>query len=685
MMVFLYTGIANTQPFDDGPPEPPSENQTPTNQNFPKPDEVLVVYDTTESGSRMVKNHYMDVRNIPSVNQVGLTLPDSAQYGSTFAFRWRGNSNHPREEIVSHSDSASWLYYRDYIATPIEDYLNNTMVNGNPLSSKIKYIVLMRGLPIRLLRWYNYHGTLRMQASISSLLCLINQPDTTKNIIQLYRTTFTQQLNPLFGVDSDEYTMDFRFKSNHFENSNGWYMQYLVSWFHGDSYSHVIDIIDKSVNTDLSGNGIWIVDDHRPPAAITNNFKVTYEKLNQYGFNVNYDTTSSFITQDSNKVMGYVSWGVWAGMQWDYMLNSEFNFTNGSIFGSWESFNGQSFGMHREIPQGLLVDFLNMGGTCGSGHVHEPYSSGVTHQMYTFPAYALGYSIVDASYFGIRYIGWQNIVVGDPLSTIAWGKQTLYENKIFSDTNLVTGVVTIPSNYTLTFEDETVVNFRHDGFITGDGFVITEGDFTINPQTWSESVLKSRGLEKDVPRIIWGSPIDYEPEEQFIFRRLNMEDEWTLIAELDPADREYTDEYFDLFLQQSEIPIWIAEYKVVAIDRQVNEHHSNVVDYEVIAQQFGGMPNPNSFGETFTWRLSENYPNPFNPVTKINFEVANVDKVELKVYNVLGQVVRTLVNEVKNPGRYSVNFDARNLSSGIYFYTLRAGNFTDTKRMLLIK
>ncbi|MCX6163548.1 MAG: T9SS type A sorting domain-containing protein, partial [Ignavibacteriae bacterium] len=80
-----------------------------------------------------------------------------------------------------------------------------------------------------------------------------------------------------------------------------------------------------------------------------------------------------------------------------------------------------------------------------------------------------------------------------------------------------------------------------------------------------------------------------------------------------------------------------------------------------------------------------NYPNPFNPVTRINFDIPKQGLVTMKVFDILGREVRTLVNEVKAPGKYSVDFNGTELSSGVYFYRLESNNFTDIKRMILIK
>ncbi len=85
------------------------------------------------------------------------------------------------------------------------------------------------------------------------------------------------------------------------------------------------------------------------------------------------------------------------------------------------------------------------------------------------------------------------------------------------------------------------------------------------------------------------------------------------------------------------------------------------------------------------YSLSQNYPNPFNPTTTIRFSVKETGIVSLKVYNVLGQLVTSLVNEQKPAGTYEYSFDASNLSSGIYFYTIKAGDFSATRKMILMK
>ena len=86
-----------------------------------------------------------------------------------------------------------------------------------------------------------------------------------------------------------------------------------------------------------------------------------------------------------------------------------------------------------------------------------------------------------------------------------------------------------------------------------------------------------------------------------------------------------------------------------------------------------------------SFSLSQNYPNPFNPSTVINYALPKESFVTIKVYDLLGREVKTLVNENKSAGSYSINFNSANLSSGIYFYSMTAGDFVHTKKLILLK
>ena len=86
-----------------------------------------------------------------------------------------------------------------------------------------------------------------------------------------------------------------------------------------------------------------------------------------------------------------------------------------------------------------------------------------------------------------------------------------------------------------------------------------------------------------------------------------------------------------------------------------------------------------------TYSLSNNFPNPFNPSTKIKYSIPQASNVLIKVFDVLGNEIETLVNKEKQIGTYEIIWNAINLPSGVYFYQLQAGEFISTKKMILLK
>jgi hypothetical protein len=127
-----------------------------------------------------------------------------------------------------------------------------------------------------------------------------------------------------------------------------------------------------------------------------------------------------------------------------------------------------------------------------------------------------------------------------------------------------------------------------------------------------------------------------------------------------------------------------------------NINFRSVTDTLLIARQVfvEGTTHPVSaeeeINEAYNYSLSQNYPNPFNPSTNIEFRISDFGFVSLKIYDILGNEIATIVNEELSPGKYDIEFDlgtdlGSTLPSGIYFYQLRAGDFTQTKKMLLIK
>ena len=122
--------------------------------------------------------------------------------------------------------------------------------------------------------------------------------------------------------------------------------------------------------------------------------------------------------------------------------------------------------------------------------------------------------------------------------------------------------------------------------------------------------------------------------------------------------------------------------------RKVNRHRMIGVGIVpvggILYKGFKGNVDWN-FGLPTEYVLTQNFPNPFNPSTKIAYQIPEGGNVSLKVYDMLGKEVTTLIEEFKDEGRYEINFDASKLASGIYIYQLIANNYIATKKMILMK
>jgi len=118
---------------------------------------------------------------------------------------------------------------------------------------------------------------------------------------------------------------------------------------------------------------------------------------------------------------------------------------------------------------------------------------------------------------------------------------------------------------------------------------------------------------------------------------------------------------------------------IVSLSININAEANNNLN------EVGKAGAKNTSGISDDYKLYQNFPNPFNPATIINYKINQSGFVTLNVYNLVGQVVKTLVNDYQEPGTYSRQFDASELSAGVYLYKLQVNNFTSVKRMTLIK
>lgn len=145
------------------------------------------------------------------------------------------------------------------------------------------------------------------------------------------------------------------------------------------------------------------------------------------------------------------------------------------------------------------------------------------------------------------------------------------------------------------------------------------------------------------------------------------------IATLSEVTTNYTDEDFAINGPMT------AYYKVTAINGEKESESTEMLDVYV------GFFKESLSEINYNYNLSQNYPNPFNPFTTISFSIKENTNVTLRVFDILGREVVVLVNEELNAGNHKVQFDGTNLESGVYFYEIRTNDFTDVRKLVLIR
>ncbi|MCZ6704159.1 MAG: T9SS type A sorting domain-containing protein [Ignavibacteria bacterium] len=294
---------------------------------------------------------------------------------------------------------------------------------------------------------------------------------------------------------------------------------------------------------------------------------------------------------------------------------------------------------------------------------HAPYSSG-THGSTSSAQWdykARGAHIVLTAHDHV----YERLIVGG-LTYIVNG---LGGRSIGSSGNPITGSVTqFNGNFGAMFF-ETIGETQLKGqFIDIDGVV--QDDFTLeNTGLPVELVFFTGSINGNNVELRWRTETEVN-NYGFYIERSSENSDWLVLGFVEGNGNSNSPKYYnfdDTDIRQS----GKYYYRLKQIDNDGTIEYSNVVTVTV------GVP--------VLFALSQNYPNPFNPETRIDFTVAEQRNVSLRVYNMLGEMVQELLNEVKPPGSYSVTFDASNLSSGIYIYRLETSDFIDLRKMTLLK
>ena len=180
----------------------------------------------------------------------------------------------------------------------------------------------------------------------------------------------------------------------------------------------------------------------------------------------------------------------------------------------------------------------------------------------------------------------------------------------------------------------------------------------------------------------------YSVEQSYDFCNVEVSDavdtSWQSVKSYTGTLAGWTSESFDITDYVSELSQIKIRFRLSS-DYLTNDDGWYVDDVKISSYNLDpvGISSNNEIANSYS--LSQNFPNPFNPVTNMEFGISKMGFVSLKIFDVLGKEVATLVNENLQPGTYKYNFDASNLSSGIYFYRIKAGDFVQTRSMMLLK
>jgi len=250
--------------------------------------------------------------------------------------------------------------------------------------------------------------------------------------------------------------------------------------------------------------------------------------------------------------------------------------------------------------------------------------------------------------------------------------------------------------YVNNYQEQQNVHFINTSASSNDVYVIWQDDYISDnlrliyddqtplvPQNLSVQIHSEGGAT--YPKLNWS--FNNEPDVFIktnayqVWRRYNLSggpwSDWSIIGYRDGDENQYIDYTVSGLYAEANT----AEYKL-----KVRDYTNHFSDYSSSVSVNFSEFNKISLGYVLNeYGLKQNYPNPFNPTTTISYSIKTAGLVTLKVYDVMGTEVASLINANKEAGKYSVEFNAADLPSGIYFYTLTSGNFTATKKLILLK
>jgi hypothetical protein len=282
------------------------------------------------------------------------------------------------------------------------------------------------------------------------------------------------------------------------------------------------------------------------------------------------------------------------------------------------------------------------------------------------------------TYHNARIFGGE-LVVNDTVFV----KDTLFDNLLINS-----GVsLKIIGEYII----KDTLTLMNNASITGLGYIYPDSGIIINTSEWKKSVFRSR--ENGKAKLLWAKYPGTGFVNSYKVYKQTGSGGYNLLASLSNSTYSYTDTTVNVSVNpdtSGSSNILLAKYFVEAnIDmggRSTRRDSTDEIGFYVKALE-GEERLEKKFikNQIFEYRLSQNYPNPFNPATTISYEIASDGNAEIKLYDILGREVRTLINEKQTAGSYKISVNLENLPSGVYIYRMRAGKYSESKKMILLR
>jgi uncharacterized protein (TIGR03790 family) len=416
---------------------------------------------------------------------------------------------------------------------------------------------------------------------------------------------------------------------------------YLVTRLDGYTVNDVEAMIDRAsvipATVTSAAQCVFDMDPSQTALAYLNtNMRKAATYLAAKGIASVVDSTSTYLTHQTN-VLGYVSWGSndahWAPFTTHAIPHN--TYVDGAIAETYVSTSGRTFTSPATYGQSLIADLVAEGITAAKGYVYEPYSSAMADVNILFTRYAGGYTVAESYYASSYFLSWMDVIIGDP-------KYRMVATRLPSDR---TKPLAAPVGGALPVEltSFTAANAQNSASLT-----------------WQTATEQNN----------YGFDIERRQIKAVASQSQSASSNWSKIGFVGghgTSNSMHAYSYNDATVSSGTYA-----YRLKQMNNDGTFQYSSEVEVML------SMPT--------ALVLNQNYPNPFNPTTTMTFTLAEDGYTTLKIYDVLGKEIATLVSgEMKAGVMNTVTFNASKLSSGMYFSKLESHGNVQVRKLTLMK